>query len=488
MDEDLSDLVLHTRVAMLRGSLETVCNAIADLKQARRTETSISDGQRHVDTLARTIGQQINELERVAQGAEPQLQAQMNPLINAIRQTAINARLAEIAPGRQLIALEGKFVGAVLSDRASELQIELDDIEETIASSIGRPPDDRDEIIEESWLKYREALSGCHELFVEYIDLIRGVLMRDAGLDRDLCRIADTIIGTWRFNDHVWGSISIPAEDERRSMSTAQLIRLGFPEWSVWSLPLIAREFGHVFARKHDRINSDIDKAKQAGVADEEDLRSCAADVFATSVMGSAYPWAAMLLRVDPTDARDQTRVAMMLYTVGLLGATPQYTQPLARAWQGVSTGQVVLGPEQENFIRRIKSRIRFEFKRWEETNELVDKLRGTEGPDSMAKSLQVTDLRNVFVAAWQARILLARKLAASSQPGDAPEQRSARRTDYAGELSEIAERARATCIPVIERSPTENTLPDVFQLPAVSPSPNSANFGSSSGQWTAKK
>ena len=148
-------------------------------------------------------------------------------------------------------------------------------------------------------------------------------------------------------------------------MSAAQLIRLGFPEWSVWSLPLIAREFGHVFVKKYERIDTDVARAKEAKVADEADLRSWAADVFATSVMGSAYPWAAMVLRVDPNDARDQTRVAVMLYTMELLGAMPQYTKSLPQAWQGVSAAQVALDPAQENFIRRVKSRIRLNYTRW---------------------------------------------------------------------------------------------------------------------------
>ena len=488
MDENLSDLVLHTRVAMLRGSLETVCNAIDDLNQARVTEKLVRNGPSAVERLATTIGGQLDTLATVVQGADLQLRAQMNRVINAMRDSAIEAQLAETAPGRELIALDDKFLGKVLTDQASDLKSDLEEIEGTIAAAIGQQPDERDKLIKKAWLKYGEALVGCHELFVEYIDLIRGVLMRDAGLDRDLCRIADRIIGTWQFSDHVWGSISIPAEDERRSMSAAQLIRLGFPEWSVWSLPLIAREFGHVFVRKYDRINSDIDKAAKVGVADEADLRSWAADVFATSVMGSAYPWAAMLLRVDPNDARDQTRVAVMLYTMELLGAMPQYTEPLPRAWQGVSAAQVALDPEQENFIRRVKSRIRLDFTRWEATNELVDELRGTEDPASVAKSLQVTDLRNVFVAAWQARIRFATNFIADGEAGELLAQRAARRNRYADDLKKIAERARDTCIAVIDRSADADTVPDASQLPPLSPSPGSTDFGLSPGQWTARK
>ena len=187
----------------------------------------------------------------------------------------------------------------------------------------------------DAWSCYRKALANCHELFVEYIDLVRGVLIRDAGLDQDLCRIADSLIKTWPFSGSAWTSLSIPAEDERPGMSTAQLIRLGFPEWSLWSLPLVAREFGHVFTRKRDRIDTDVLQAAANNVRGEAELRSWAADIFATTVAGSAYPWAAIVLRADPDADLDQARVAVMLYTMELLKAPASYYDPLALAWQG---------------------------------------------------------------------------------------------------------------------------------------------------------
>ena len=58
-----------------------------------------------------------------------------------------------------------------------------------------------------------------------------------------------------------------------RTCPQAQLIRLGFPEWSIWSLPLVAREFGHVFARKRERVRADMTEAMDQGVATE---RNCA--------------------------------------------------------------------------------------------------------------------------------------------------------------------------------------------------------------------
>jgi hypothetical protein len=177
-----------------------------------------------------------------------------------------------------------------------------------------------------------------------------------------------------------------------------------------------------------------------------------------------------------------------MLYTMDLLGAMSQYTEPLPQAWQGVSAAQVALDPGQENFIRRVKSRIRLNYTRWEETNVLVDKLRGAENPAIVAKSLQVTDLRNVFVAAWQARIRLAENFIADGEAGEPTGRREARRNRYAADLRTIAERARDTCIAVIDRSSDEEVVPDASQLPPLSPSPGNTDFGLPPGQWAGQK
>jgi hypothetical protein len=479
MDERRSDLVLSTRLAMLRDNLMTVGKAIDELEKARQTESLMPASEIPLRKLADAVGLAVDKLRELLRTTSVEVQAQAEQILNAVTKEKFAALVATKTPSRHLLALKNTSVGRALGDRATDLSDDLDDIEEMVATAHGKPPGEADEQMKKAWDRYRKALVSCHEIFVEYVDVIQGVLLRDAGIDRDLCRIADELIKTWYFADHSWLSFSIPADYERRSMSTAELIRLGFPEWSVWSLPLVAGEFGHVFATRHERIKKDVTNAREALVADDEELRSWAADIFATSVMGSAYPWAAMLLRTDPSNARDQTRVAVMLYTLTLLNAPTDYYGPLAVAWHG-TTEQVELPPKQKEFVNTVMKRIKREFRRWEQTNDIVDKLHRESSPGDIASPLQLTDLPNIFVAAWRERIRMANVIEVEGDPQETGEQRANRRRKYATDLEHLAERTRATCIVVIDRpgSGVGGALPEALQLPAVSSPPSTVDFG----------
>ena len=119
-------------------------------------------------------------------------------------------------------------------------------------------------------------------------------------------------------------------------MTAARLIRIGFPEWTVWMVPLAAGELGFIFADRYRDLDTEVIAAAFADVLtgragpdgsegepaiDEEELRAWVADAFATCVTGPAYVWAAMLLRADPTSAVDQRRVAVMVDVLELLAS-----------------------------------------------------------------------------------------------------------------------------------------------------------------------
>lgn len=469
-NEQISYLVLHTRLAMLRNSLTMVCNAIKELERVRQLASPAAGEDSPVRKLSRAVADAENKLrELVEEIPSRDSRAAAREILSALYTERTKAEDAADVPRRQLFALGKTSVGVDLSGYATDLISDLDDIEVKIDATAGKQEEEADRLLAEAWRGYRKALANCHELFVEYIDLIRGVLLRDAGLDQDLCRIADSLIKTWHFPGAAWLSLSIPAEDERPGMSTAQLIRLGFPEWSIWSLPLVGREFGHVFTRKRDRIDADVRQAAANNVQDEAELHSWAADVFATTVAGSAYPWAAVVLRADPDEALDQARVSVMLYTMELMRAPDRYYEPLALAWQGAVASPFVLSAEQKDFVSRVKSRIGVDFKRWEKADVLVDQLISDEKPGEIASALAVKDLRTVLVAAWQARIRMAQDFVAESAPEEPAERRRARRKRYAEKLRHVAEQARAVCIAIIDGpEPGTGVLPETGRPPIV--------------------
>jgi hypothetical protein len=84
-------------------------------------------------------------------------------------------------------------------------------------------------------------------------------------------------------------------------VTLARIVRLGFPEWTIWALPLAVHEFGLV-AVTIEKIEEFV--AQQVSHEDDRHrLQVCLADAFATHMMGPAYACAVILLRLDPCTA-----------------------------------------------------------------------------------------------------------------------------------------------------------------------------------------
>lgn len=140
----------------------------------------------------------------------------------------------------------------------------------------------------------------CDELFAEYVDLLRGIALRDSGLrvhGRELVevfRIADALPALWgRAEGWGWRSVTVPSASERGFSGASSALGVGFPEWTVWALPLVQTELGHAF----------LTRARAVGPTTPPDDVLRSADAVATLVTGPAYALAALLLRLRPEDA-----------------------------------------------------------------------------------------------------------------------------------------------------------------------------------------
>src|SRR5205085_5768616 len=143
-------------------------------------------------------------------------------------------------------------------------------------------------------------------VFAEYVDFLGGLALRDTGFDRGICRLADELIRScgrsWPRDTPQWQSLTIPTSQETMSKTLAELIRMGFPEWTFWAIPLTAHALGQVLVDKNDALKDYVTehaKDKQA----ESHLQSLLADAFATYAMGPAYACAAVMLRFNPVQA-----------------------------------------------------------------------------------------------------------------------------------------------------------------------------------------
>lgn len=176
------------------------------------------------------------------------------------------------------------------------------------------------------WDRFRALVGDRDQLsvFQEYVDVAGGLSLRGNGMDEQFCAMADWLSEHWARVIGLPYWFSIPARDEARLM-THIIIPVGFPEWTIWAVPLFAHEVGCIFvdrtlqsftiaqakALSADKASTSAGatKARSRGPgrkcidARQARIRAYLADAFATYVMGPAYACASLLLKLDPSGA-----------------------------------------------------------------------------------------------------------------------------------------------------------------------------------------
>jgi hypothetical protein len=151
---------------------------------------------------------------------------------------------------------------------------------------------------------------SCDSLFSEYVELLRGVALRSARFGDedlsigDLFLIADGLPSVWGpIEGWRWQSLAVPSRLDQSSSTEAMVLRVGFPEWTIWALPLLQHEFGHIVVK---RMKLDPSGAESAVLA----------DALAVLVVGPAYACATLLLRLDPAAVDYASEVALRSATI----------------------------------------------------------------------------------------------------------------------------------------------------------------------------
>ncbi|MGW4210986.1 hypothetical protein ACWEIJ_23555 [Lentzea sp. NPDC004789] len=155
------------------------------------------------------------------------------------------------------------------------------------------------------WEEYDQLLRDMAEpVFAEYVDFLGGLTVRDTGLDDRICEMTDALL-TRRFKSVTTRTLPLPARRAALGRALDTVVLLGFPEWSVWGIPLVGHEVGLAYARAEEDnylaqlITKYAEPAKPGGPT-KPYLVQLLADVFAAYTLGLAYGCAALLLRLGP--------------------------------------------------------------------------------------------------------------------------------------------------------------------------------------------
>lgn len=216
----------------------------------------------------------------------------------------------------------------------------------------------------EAWKAYRDDIRDQSDaLFSEYVEFLGGLALRDTGLggllpevvlegeadneeaeyNRDVCAMADELIRQIYYigSNTLWHSMAVPGRAGPTVLTASRLVRLGFPDWTVWSVPLAAYQFGLVVV---DQTHLVREYTGARRISDAE-LRVVFADAFATFTAGPAYALASVLTKLEPRPPviqsgpgalTDAERVLTILSTLKFMdpdGIFPDIEEELRAQW-----------------------------------------------------------------------------------------------------------------------------------------------------------
>ncbi len=195
------------------------------------------------------------------------------------------------------------------------------------------------------WASVWDNQQRIRNVFSEYVDLLGGLALRSGGFGRNVFELADELIETLAVGSKVyWRSLTIPASAEKTEKTLAYMIRLGFPEWTIWALPLAAYGLGYVVIESRPDLHQNVGSIPGDPFG-RDHVSSLLADVFATYTLGPAYVCANLLLRLNPFGAAlvaDRLRAAVLLATLewmnsdhgeGTAGPFADVISKLRREW-----------------------------------------------------------------------------------------------------------------------------------------------------------
>lgn len=219
------------------------------------------------------------------------------------------------------------------------------------------------------------------------LGVLEGILLRGhplyAGVTAAAERVLDDLVDRTGIRREVLLSVASGERFER----TVGIIRMRFPDVTVWGLPILAHELGHMVAGTLPAPGQSSARPVEEYVSTEAEMEAATtgaepthvrhrlhelfADVYATYALGAAYPLAVMTLRARPDRFEDATpthpswtrrmwTMVEALRELGTLATSPLLAQAHRRdanvlvlpRWYAVH-GERQLDPRAQRLVRR---------------------------------------------------------------------------------------------------------------------------------------
>ncbi|PYS90219.1 MAG: hypothetical protein DMF64_15660 [Acidobacteria bacterium] len=292
------------------------------------------------------------------------------------------------------------------------------------------------------WGALQRRNAECRALFDECLSFIGGVLVREhkladgSSLDGGVCRIADALLHElMNETPELYPGFTLLAESNFFTETTG-IVRLRFPEYSVWNLPVAVHELGHyAMPDLKDGMGGRPFQVKLQQLAAEPQraahLQEYLADLFAVYTLGPAYICACLLWRFNPKDETalnadgeqhpsHAKRLHFMMQTLELMSAANDYEyagllkilrELWQHSWQSADLA-IELEPKALAALKVMQKEVynildehlwSARFARWPQAKKLAEEI-GTEQPAAQLLNDE-SRLADVVNAAWLWRV-----------------------------------------------------------------------------------
>jgi hypothetical protein len=290
------DLLLRIRSEVLKRNIEEI--------RIKAHKPTLSDRYQKISVDCNTISESLDKILESLNALKTSAQRDKS-IPNGLRDQLLEIVRDYDQVYRSFGNLADK-VSSLLEDSSRYKVPVRDDVisrHETRLARLKSIPEDLDSSPskrENAWKTYREEHLEIHRLLSEYVEFMGGLALRDVGFDEGICDFADELIPTYKLTtDKDFRSMTIPGRQETIPMTWARIVRMGYPEWSIWALPLAAHDLWYAMAQETIGAQQRIAKFDVAA----KWIQECLADAYAVWATGPAYAYATVFLRLNPLSA-----------------------------------------------------------------------------------------------------------------------------------------------------------------------------------------
>lgn len=224
------------RGQFLRSALDTASPHAPDIRAVSEALESLNKGMEREPRIPQLLDDYRRNLARDLREASELLMAAAQGVDESVACLKEAKRMSVILNDEGLRALRTS-----LKQRCELLRTELIELREAVSATATSHRRGQ-------WEKYQVLLDdAARPVFIDYVDFLGGLTVRDTGLDDQVCDMTDQLLA--RYTGLIKRSLPLPARQAALGNVLDSVVLLGFPEWSIWGIPLVGHEVGMAYLR-----------------------------------------------------------------------------------------------------------------------------------------------------------------------------------------------------------------------------------------------